>query len=325
MKVKHKGISYARYGYLFSIPFVIAFLLFNLYPTVYTAVLGFTDCKGLGNTNWHFLTDEPFKNFELVLQNKSFITSLKNTAIIWIMNYIPQITLSLLLTAWFTSPRCKIRGQGFFKVVFYMPNIITAASVAILFSALFGYPVGPVNDLLVSTGLREAPFYFGTSKIWAKIIVAFIQFWMWYGQNTIIFISGVLGINPEIFEAAEIDGANGAQTFFRITLPNIRTIMLYSVITALIGGLGMYDIPKMLYTGGPDSSTLTASMFIYNQAFSGSYMYNRASAASMLLFAIIVVCSAILFFIMRDKDEIAQKKAEKALRKSMKKKNKGVA
>lgn len=324
MKAKHKGISYAKYGYLFSVPFVIAFLLFNLYPTVYTAILGFTDCKGLGNTNWSFLTDEPFKNFDLVLHNKSFLTSLKNTVIIWIMNYIPQITLSLLLTAWFTSPRCKIRGQGFFKVVFYMPNIITAASVAILFSALFGYPVGPINDLLVSSGLREEAFYFGNNKIWAKIIVAFIQFWMWYGQNTIIFISGVLGINPEIFEAAEIDGANGAQTFFRITLPNIRTIMLYSVITALIGGLGMYDIPKMLFNSGPDSATLTASTFIYNQAFSGSYMYNRAAAASMLLFAIIVICSAFLFFIMRDKDEIAQKKAEKALRKSIKK-NKGVA
>lgn len=324
MKAKHKGISYAKYGYLFSVPFVIAFLLFNLYPTVYTAILGFTDCKGLGNTNWSFLTDEPFKNFDLVLHNKSFITSLKNTVIIWIMNYIPQITLSLLLTAWFTSPRCKIRGQGFFKVVFYMPNIITAASVAILFSALFGYPVGPINDLLVSSGLREEAFYFGNNKIWAKIIVAFIQFWMWYGQNTIIFISGVLGINPEIFEAAEIDGASGAQTFFRITLPNIRTIMLYSVITALIGGLGMYDIPKMLFNSGPDSATLTASTFIYNQAFSGSYMYNRAAAASMLLFAIIVICSAFLFFIMRDKDEIAQKKAEKALRKSIKK-NKGVA
>jgi len=325
MKAKHKGISYAKYGYLFSIPFVIAFLLFNLYPTVYTAILGFTDCKGLGNTNWHILTEEPFKNFDLVLNNKSFITSLKNTAIIWIMNYIPQIALSLILTAWFTSPRCKIRGQGFFKVVFYMPNIITAASVAILFGAIIGYPVGPLNDLLVSTGLRETPYYFGNNKIWAKVIVAFIQFWMWYGQNTIIFISGVLGINPEIFEAAEIDGASGAQTFFRITLPNIKTIMLYSVITALIGGLGMYDIPKMLFNGGPDSSTLTASIFIYNQAFSGSYMYNRAAAASMILFAIIVVCSAILFYIMRDKDEIAQKKAEKALRKSMKKKNKGVA
>ena len=325
MKAKHKGISYAKYGYLFSIPFVIAFLLFNLYPTVYTAILGFTDCKGLGNTNWHFLTDEPFKNFDLILNNKSFTTSLKNTVIIWLLNYIPQISLSLLLTAWFTSPRCKIRGQGFFKVVFYMPNIITAASVAILFGAIIGYPVGPLNDLLVSTGLRETPYYFGNNKVWAKIIVAFIQFWMWYGQNTIIFISGVLGINPEIFEAAEIDGANGRQTFFRITLPNIRTIMLYSVITALIGGLGMYDIPKMLFNGGPDSSTLTSSVFIYNQAFSGSYMYNRAAAASMILFAIIVVCSCILFYIMRDKDEIAQKKAEKALRKSMKKKNTGVA
>ena len=149
---QRKGFSYARYGYLFSLPFIVAFCVFSLYPTIYTALLGFTDCKGLGNTNWHFLTDEPFKNFVSVLQNPSFIKSLGNTVKLWIMNFIPQITLALLLTAWFTSHRHKLAGQGFFKVVFYMPNIITAASVAILFNALFGYPTGPVNDLLMTTG-----------------------------------------------------------------------------------------------------------------------------------------------------------------------------
>ena len=118
-----------------------------------------------------------------------------------------QITLALILTAWFTSRRNQIRGQGFFKVVFYMPNIITAASVAILFNALFGYPKGPVNDLLVNTGLRDSAFYFMNSPKATRWIVAFIQFWMWYGYTMIILISGVLGINPEIFEAAEIDGA----------------------------------------------------------------------------------------------------------------------
>ena len=125
MKSKKHGINYAKYGYLFSIPFIVTFLIFSLYPTIYTAVLGFTDCKGLGNTDWHFL-DNPFDNFKNVLDNPSFITSLKNTAVIWIINFIPQITIALLLTAWFTSKRNKIRGQGFFKVVFYMPNIITA-------------------------------------------------------------------------------------------------------------------------------------------------------------------------------------------------------
>ena len=226
---QRKGFSYARYGYLFSLPFIVAFCVFSLYPTIYTALLGFTDCKGLGNTTWHFLTDEPFKNFVSVLQNPSFIKSLGNTVKLWIMNFIPQITLALLLTAWFTSHRHKLAGQGFFKVVFYMPNIITAASVAILFNALFGYPTGPVNDLLVTTGVLSTPFNFSINATAAQLIVAFIQFWMWYGYTMIILISGVLGISPEIYEAAEIDGANDVQLFFQITIPNLKTILLYTI------------------------------------------------------------------------------------------------
>ncbi len=298
---QRRSFSYAKYGYLFSIPFIVVFILFNLYPTLYTALLGFTDCKGLGNTNWHFLKEDIFKNFKLILNNQSFKTAVANTFKIWIMNFIPQITLALLLTAWFTSRRNVLKGQGFFKVVFYMPNIITAASVAILFNALFGYPMGPANDLLVSVGAIETPFNFTVSKTAAQLIVAFIQFWMWYGYTMIILISGVLGINPEIYEAAEIDGANDVQMFFRITIPNLRTILIYTLITALIGGLTMYDIPKLYSNGQPDNAVLTANMFVYNQAFSGSYMYNRASAASMLMFVVIAICSVVVFFLMRDK------------------------
>jgi len=298
---RRKSFSYAKYGYLFSIPFIVAFILFKLYPTIYTAVLGFTDCKGLGNTNWNFLVDEPFKNYITILNNPSFQTSLKNTVELWIMNFIPQITLALILTAWFTSRRNKIRGQGFFKVVFYMPNIITAASVAILFNALFAYPKGPVNDILMSAGVLDEAFYFINNKTATRAIVAFIQFWMWYGYTMIILISGVLGINPEIYEAADIDGANDIQIFFQITIPNLKTILLYTLITSMIGGLTMYDIPKLYANGQPDNATLTANMFIYNQAFSGSYMYNRAAAASMIMFLIISACSVVVFFLMRDK------------------------
>lgn len=299
--VKKHGFSYAKYGYLFSIPFFLAFLVFNLYPTIYTIVLGFTDSKGLGNITFHILKDDPWKNFRAVLNAPTFKTAIGNTFTLWIMNFIPQITLALILTAWFTSRRNQILGQGFFKVVFYMPNIITAASVAILFNALFGYPKGPVNDLLVNTGLRDSAFYFMNSPKATRWIVAFIQFWMWYGYTMIILISGVLGINPEIFEAAEIDGATDTQIFFQITLPNLRTILTYTLITSLIGGLSMYDIPKMLNNGNPNNATLTANMFIYNQAFQGSYMYARAAAASMIMFVIIAFFSAIVFFLMRDR------------------------
>ncbi|MBQ6041265.1 MAG: sugar ABC transporter permease [Oscillospiraceae bacterium] len=319
-----KSISNAKYGYLFALPFVIAYLIFHFYPTIYTTVLGFTDCQGLNNTEWHLLKGNLFENFQRILTNKSFINSVKNTVIIWIMNFIPQITLAMLLTAWFTARRITVKGQGFFKVIFYMPNIITAATIAILFHALFAYPTGPVNDLLVRNGIIEASYNFYVKKVAAKILVAFIQFWTWYGYTMIILISGVLGISPDIYEAADIDGANGMQIFFRITIPNLKTVLLYTLVTSLIGGLNMFDIPKLFLNGGPDNSTKTASVFIYEQAFAGKYLYNRAAAASMLMFVVIAICSAILFYLMRDKDAAALAKLKKQERKAAKKRGTGL-
>ncbi len=316
--MKKRG-GYAKYGYIFALPFTIAFLLFMLYPIVYTLAIGFTDLKGLGMTQIHFLKDDPFKNFKQILGSNLFRTALKNTVKIWLSNFVPQICLALLLTAWFTDRRSTIKGQGLFKVLYYMPNIITAATIAILFRALFGYPMGPMNDLVLSVGklfpflhLPQKPVYFLQNKSTAQGVIIFIQTWMWYGNTMIMLIAGVLGISPDIFEASEIDGANKFQTFFYVTLPNIRTILLYVLVTSLIGGLAMFDIPQLFLQGGPDNATLTTSVFIYNQAFKGSYMYNRAAAASMIMFAIMVACSLVLFYIMRDKDEIRIKKEQKA-------------
>jgi multiple sugar transport system permease protein len=291
---------------------MLAFLVFSLYPIVYTGAIGFTDLRGMGKTDFHFLA-KPFENFQMVLQNPSFRTALSNTALIWILNFIPQIALALLLTAWFTNERLRVKGQGAFKVLLYMPNIITAATIAILFNSLFAYPMSPVNDLAMKFGFISSPVNFLIQKGTARGIVAFIQFWMWYGSTMIVLIAGVLGINPALFEAAAIDGATGIQTFFRITLPSLRTILLYTLITSMIGGLQMFDIPKLFLLGGPDNATLTTSVFIFNQAFSGSYLYNRAAAASMIMFIIIAILSAILFYVMRDKDAEKQKKAEKEL------------
>jgi len=317
MKRRRKS-GYAKYGYLFSIPFVVAFLIFSLYPICYTAIIGFTDLKGLGVTDFHFLED-PFLNFKNVLSNNSFQTALRNTIKLWVCNFIPQICLALLLTAWFTDKRSKIKGQGLFKVLFYLPNIITAATVAILFNALFAYPIGPMNDLLQTFGIIDAPFDFSVSKEASQGVVIFIQTWMWYGYTMITLISGVLGISPDIFEAAEVDGANRTQTFFLITIPNIKTILLFTLVTSLIGGLNMFDIPKMYLNGGPDNSTLTTSVFIQNQAFSGSYLYNRAAAASMIMFVIICILSAILFFALRDRDEAIANKERKRVERMRKK------
>ena len=312
--MKKKGsISYAKYGYIFCIPFVVAYLIFSFYPTLYTLILGFTNLRGAGKTSWQFLKGSKiFDNYKAILSMPTFHIALRNTVKIWLCNFIPQMIMALLLSAWFTNRRVKIPGEGAFKVLFYMPNIITAATIAILFGTLFGYPMGPVNDLLTRFNIIDKPFYFLNSRSAAQNIIIFIQTWQWYGYTMIILISGVLGIDPEIFEAADIDGANGWTVFWKITIPSIKTILLFTLVTSLIGGLNMFDIPALLVPGsGPDNATLTTSVLINTMAFRGGYLYNRASALSMIMFLIIVVCSAVLFYILRDKDEAKIKKAKK--------------
>jgi len=323
---KSKGISYAKYGYIFCIPFVLAFLLFMLYPLGYTTVLGFTDFSGFEavETGKFSFLDDPLENFKALMDNQLFKTSLGNTVKIWVINFIPQILLALLLTAWLTSRRNKIKGQGLFKVLFYMPNIITAGSIAILFYALFMFPVGPINHLLVSLGLRSDPFPFTSTPLASQLIIAFIQFWMWYGYTMLILISGVLGLNPEMYEVSEIDGANAVKQFFFITLPNLRPIILYVLVTSTVGGLSMFDIPNLFNQGQPDNSTYTVAYFIYRQAFAGRFMFNRAAAASLIVFIIIAVLSVIMFMLLRDKDAAQLRKMEKSLQRAKAKANREV-
>ncbi|MDD6968099.1 MAG: sugar ABC transporter permease [Candidatus Faecousia sp.] len=313
---KNKSFSYAKYGYLFSIPFVVVYAIFSLYPTLNTAILGFTDAKGMtGLTQWNFLPKEKFfNNFIQLFKNPMFMMSFKNTLILWVVNFIPQILLALLLTAWFTSRRNELRAQGLFKVIFYMPNIITAASIAILFNKLFAYPVGPVNSLLQNLHIIDEPINFVNKVGTTRGIISFIQFWMWYGYTMIILISGVLGINPDLYEAAELDGASNSQMFWKITIPNLKTILLYTMITSMIGGLNMYDIPQLFNKGNPANSTLTTNMYIYNQAFSGSYMYARAAAASMVMFIIIAIASVLVFLAFNDDEGKAKREAKRAAR-----------
>lgn len=322
---KRRAYDYAKYGYIFSIPFVLAWLIFQLYPILYTLVLGFSGLKGAGNSDWWgaMLWSEPFKNFITVLHNKSFKNAFLNTLLIWGLNFTPQIMLALLITAWFTNRRSKIKGQGFYKVMFYMPNIITQATVAMLFAQLFLYPKGVINDLFISLHIfKDGPVDMLLSKNVTRGVVIFIQTWMWYGYTSIVLISGVLGISPELFEAAEVDGANQWQTFFKVTIPSIKTMLLFTLVTSLIGGLNMFDIPKLFRDGGPDSATTTTSLYIYNKAFQGGYLYGEASAASMIMFAIIVFLSSLVFYLLRDKDEVELRRLVRKQEKEYKRKAK---
>ncbi len=326
---KKKSVNYAKFGYIFSIPFVVAYLIFQLYPVLYTVVIGFTDLEGLTTpvSSMHILSN-PFQNFIDILKGSgagSFRLCLFNTVVMWVCNFIPQIALALLLTAWFTDDRSKIKGQGLFKVLFYLPNIITAASVAILFQAFLSYPIGPLNSIrssilnTFSSNFDGKGYNFLNNKAFTRGVVSFIQFWMWYGNTMVLLIAGVIGIDPAIFEAAQIDGASRTQTFFRITIPCIRTILLYVLVTSMIGGLNMFDIPHLLNRGGPDGATTTTAVYIYKQAFQNPrYQYNKAAAASIIMFIIIMILTLCLFYILRDKDEEELKKLRKKERKALK-------
>lgn len=315
-----KSVSYAKYGYIFCIPFVLAFCIFMLYPMATTISYAFSDFQGAQKfqSGQYSMLDKPFDNFRLLLfDNQLFIQSMSNTFKIWIMNFIPQMVLALVLAAWFTNHRNEIRGKGLFKVIFYMPNIITAGSIAILFSALFAFPTGPMNYLRELVGLPAHNFLRDAAA--SQYIVSFIQFWMWYGYTMLIMISGIMGLNPEMFESAEIDGATGIQQFFRITLPNLRTIIIYMLVTSVVGGITMFDIPYLFNNnGGPANATATLATFIYNQMHSGAFFYNRAAAASLIVFVIVAILSAVIFMIMSDKDARRLRREEKALRRAIK-------
>ena len=310
---KRKSISYDKYGYLFVAPFFITFVIFQLYPIFFTFRTSLTDAAG-----WSKVINNSIIGFDNFVKlftfnsevSRFFWQSLGNTVIIWMFNFVPQIAMALLLASWFTDTRLHLRFQGAFKVLIFMPNIITAATIAMLFFSFFNFPVAPINTILQQFGLLSSPFEFFRSTTASRGLISFVQWWMWYGNTMIIMIAGMLGINPVLFEAALVDGCTSRQVFWKITLPLIKPILLYNLVTSLVGGLTMFDIPHLMTQGNPNYTTNTVARFIYQQGFETPNNFNIASAASVVLFIIIVICSLILALLMRDRD--AQPKERRA-------------
>ncbi|MBQ6169284.1 carbohydrate ABC transporter permease [Ruminococcus flavefaciens] len=331
-----KSISYAKYGYIFILPFFLVYFFFQLWPLINTFIVSF---HGNGKTVEDWVGLQNYKDVlfggegrRVRVIHESFFRCLKNTVILWVGNFIPQLALSLSLAVWFTEAQLKIPGKGFFKVVMYLPNIITAASVAVLFLQLMGQSEtnpGAINFLLYKMGIvkrdsasllyHTVPFIEG---VWqSRIVIMFIQTWMWFGNTMIMLMSGIQGINPSLFEAASIDGASSGQVFRKITLPLLTPIMAYTLITSMIGGLQMFDIP-FLYTKTGNVKdhlkTVAVMIFQYFHAQANENKMGYAGAVSVLLFFITLALGLIAFYMTRDKDEIAKKKQRKKIAKQAK-------
>ena len=296
---REKRISYAKWGYLFILPFFVAYAIFSLYPQLLTIYNSFFENyrDGLTQVGPNFVG---FKNYvRLFTPDKNgTISILKfagNTLIMWIEGAVPQVGIALLLSVFFTSYRLKIRGQQFFKTVIYMPNLIMASAFSMLFFTLFSN-VGPVNQLIVAFGWADKAIPFFDKQVTVRGLVATMNFLMWFGNTTILLMAGIMGIDQNLFEAANIDGANSLQVFFKVTLPLLMPILVYTVITALIGGLQMFDVPQVLTNGaGTPNRTSTTLVMYLNNFLKTSKNYGMAGTVSVVMFILTGLLSLVVF------------------------------
>lgn len=281
-----------HYGYLFIAPFFIIFLIFGLYPILYSLYLSFTNWDGFGNPTLIGL-----ENYQRLFGDFFFYKSLGNTLLIWGVSVIPQLTVSLILAVILHEK--FVKGKSLFRAVFFFPNIVTAASLGLLVALIFSWQTGSFNQLLMSLGFIQDPINWADKPMFMRILVSSILFWQYFGYSMIIYIAGLQGISRDLLEAAEIDGASKVKVFFHITLPLLKPIILFQIVTSIIGGMQIFDQPYTLTngTGNPDNATLTSVMYLYETAFT-RYQYGYGSAIAFGLFLVIVIFSILSFTLM---------------------------
>lgn len=290
---KRRTVSYAKWGYIFIAPFFLLFAVFQLVPLTSTVYYSFFEFyrSGLKEIGPNFVG---LQNY-IELLSTDLPKYFYNTLLMWIIGFVPQIAVSLLLAAWFTDTRLRLRMQGFFKTVIYMPNLIMASAFSMLFFALFS-DNGPINAILMQSGMIDQPFRFLASATGTRGLVGFMNFLMWFGNTTILLMAAIMGIDTGLYEAAEIDGCTPNQMFWRLTLPLIRPILVYVIITSMIGGLQMFDVPQILTNGkgSPDRCATTVIMYLNNHMYSKNY--GMAGAVSTVLF---VICAVLCLLVLK--------------------------
>lgn len=308
MKKKKKGINYGKWGYIFILPFFVTYLIFSFIPLIDTVRYSFFEYyrSGIKEVGPNFIG---LANYVSLLQSDMFKYG-KNTLILWLIGFIPQIVIALILAAWFTDTRLKIRGKQFFKVVIYLPNLIMASAFALLFFTMFSTN-GPVNSILMSLGWIKNPIDFMGSVWGTRSLIGLMNFLMWFGNTTIMLMAAIMGISEDVFEASSLDGCNSIQRFFYITLPLIRPILAYTLITSIIGGIQMFDVPQILTNGqgNPDRTSTTLIMFLNNHLKSKNY--GMAGALSVYLFIISAILCFFVYKMTVDDDPDGSKKAAK--------------
>ena len=295
---KSKVVSYTKWGYIFLMPFFLVYTVFNLVPLINTVYRSFFEMymDGFTQVGPNFVCIQNY----LTIFSGDLPRYFLNTMIMWVIGFVPQILISLLLGVWFADTQIRLKGEQFFKTVIYLPNLIMAATFSMLFYSLFS-TAGPVNGLIA--GLGGTPIKFLETVWGVRGLVGLMNFLMWFGNTTIMLMAGIMGIDTSLFEAANVDGATSGQIFTKITMPLLKPIFIYVFITSMIGGLQMFDVPQILTNGfgNPNRTSMTMIMWLNNFLYSKDY--GRSGALSVVLFIITGILSYIVFRINTKSDE----------------------
>lgn len=283
-----QDIKRNRWAYVFISPFYLLYAVFGIFPLFYGLWLSFHVWDGISPMRWVAL-----ENYTRLLVDDIWWQAIGNTIWLFVGATTPQLALALLLAFIINSP--YIRGKEVFRAAYFMPIVASAVAVSLIFNSLLGERYGMINYALSFFGVEQINWL--GSRQWLKPSIALVTIWQWTGYTMIIFLAGLQSINPELYEAARVDGATTKDIFRHITLPLLRPVILFQVVLAIIGAMQTFDIPVML-AGGTQSSApggtgragLVSMVLIYWTAFKYT-QFGYAAAMAFILFVLIVIFS----------------------------------
>lgn len=267
--------------YFFMLPALIIYLSVIIFPVFYSLWISFQSGTGIGSMEFVGL-----KNYSQLIHDDVFWMSFRHTIIWIVLTVLVTTTVSLMLAVLMNQ---KFRGRTFFRAFFYFPSVISAIAVAIIWRWIYNPQIGFINQFAKMLGLDFTQTWISTPST-ALIALFIAALWQAIGQPMILFLAGLGGISPDVLEAASIDGANGVQTFFHITIPLMKDTFIMVISTLLIAAMKVYDIVKGLTDGGPNNATQVLASYMYNQVFQYNNVgYGTAIAIIMVLMMLIVI------------------------------------
>ena len=266
--------------YFFIGPALLFILVFTIYPVISSFILSFQEVRGVEKT---FVG---LSNYTRLFHDPIFYKSLLNTFEILIFQVPIMIAFSLLIAVGLQSSLVKFKS--FFRIAYFMPAITALVAASIVFMILLDEHFGLVNYFLSSIGMN--PIHWFTSPFWAKVSIILVMTWRWTGYNMVIFLAGLQNIPNELYEAASIDGAGRVKQFFMITIPQLKPVFIFTVVMSTIGTLQLFDEPYILTKGGPNSATMTITLYLFQTGFK-YFEFGYASAIAYVLVFIIGIIS----------------------------------